>query len=307
MFDEVSGLLHAVDLAICHLETPISSDNKDLTGYPLFNAPRELAGDLVAVGYDGCSTASNHSMDRRASGVISTINQLESAGLKWSGMARTESEGVVPTIYQANGIKIAHLSYTYGLNGFTLPVNQPYLVNEIDLTEILVEARHARGLGADFIIVSLQWGNEYQSEPSKEQKELAEVLLNDPDVDLIVGTHVHVVQPIGTFNGKPVIYGLGNFLSNQSANCCPEESQNGVMAFIEISGHKGEAHRVTEISVIPTRVNRADFTIVVLPEALKNTELSNYVRSVYLAAMENTLAVINAIDDIYQLEDQLGQ
>jgi poly-gamma-glutamate synthesis protein (capsule biosynthesis protein) len=301
MFSQVQNLLSGADLAICHLETPISSDNSELSGYPIFNAPRELAQDLANVGYDGCSTASNHSMDKGVIGVFSTLNQLELAGLKWAGMARTPKEKEFPTYYVVNDIVIAHLSYTYGLNGFTLPEQFPYLVDEIDMLGILQEAREARSFGAEFIVVSLQWGNEYQSDPSPEQEELANGLLTDPDIDLIVGSHVHVVQPIGTINQKPVIYGLGNFLSNQSANCCPEETQNGVIAFVEIAGLKGQTHQVQKISITPTRVDRSDFTIIALPSEVQNLEISSYVRNLYATAIEKTRSVINMLHNRYPI------
>ena len=120
MFSEVNELIQGADLAICHLETPISADNKELSGYPIFNAPKELANDLASVGYNGCSTASNHSLDKGPIGVFSTLDELEAAGLKWAGMARNMQEKQVPTFYLVNEIVIAHLSYTYGLNGCLL-------------------------------------------------------------------------------------------------------------------------------------------------------------------------------------------
>ena len=120
-------------------------------------------------------------------------------------------EKQIPTFYLVNEIVIAHLSYTYGLNGFRIPSKLPFLVDVIQAEAIIEEAARARQFGADYVVLSLQWGNEYQHDPSPFQLELAEQLLNDPNIDLIVGSHAHVVQPIGTINGKPVIYGLGNF------------------------------------------------------------------------------------------------
>ena len=216
MFAKVSELIQGADLAICHLETPISHDNKELSGYPIFNAPKELASDLASVGYNGCSTASNHSLDKGPAGVFATLDKLEAAGLRWAGMARNMQEKQIPTFYLVNEIVIAHLSYTYGLNGFRIPSQLPFLVDVIQAEAIIEEAARARQLGADYVVLSLQWGNEYQHDPSPFQLELAEQLLNDPNIDLIVGSHAHVIQPIGIINGKPVIYGLGNFLSNQS-------------------------------------------------------------------------------------------
>ena len=128
-------------------------------------------------------------------------------------------------------------------------------------------------------------------------------LLNDPDIDLIVGSHVHVVQPIDTINQKPVIYGLGNFLSNQSTNCCPDKTQNGVIVFVEIAGVKGEIHQVRNISITPTRVNRSDFTIIPLPLELKNEEINAYIRNLYQAAINETASVINMFSDSYLIRD----
>jgi len=109
MFAQVRPLLEEADLAICHLETPVSSDNQSLSGYPIFNAPQELPSDLKEVGYDGCSTASNHSMDKGANGVRSTIAQLENAGLVWAGMARSAEEKKTPALYSPNGILIGQM------------------------------------------------------------------------------------------------------------------------------------------------------------------------------------------------------
>ena len=301
MFSRVKSIISEADLAICHLETPISSDNLELSGYPIFNAPKELAENLATIGYDGCSTASNHSMDKGVLGVFSTINQLEAAGLKWAGMARTFDEKEIPTFYLVNDIVIAHLSYTYGLNGFILPKQFPFLVDEIDSAAILHEAKIARNFGAEFIIVSLQWGEEYQAIPSTEQENLANELLSNPNVDLIVGSHVHVIQPIGTINQKPVIYGLGNFLSNQSANCCPEETQNGLVVFVDIEGIRGQVHNVVDLSIMPTRVDRSDFTIIPLPLALEADEISNYTRNIYETAIKKTETILSMLDNNYSL------
>ena len=302
MFAQVRPLLEEADLAICHLETPVSSDNQSLSGYPIFNAPQELPGDLKEVGYDGCSTASNHSMDKGANGVRSTIVQLENAGLVWAGMARSAEEKKTPALYSPNGILIGHMSYTYGLNGFVLPADEPYLVNVIDEEKILSEAARMRSIGVDFIILSIQWGNEYQVNPSEAQENLAESLLNSPNIDLIVGSHVHVVQPIGTFNNKYVIYGLGNFLSNQSANCCPAASQNGVMIFVDIVGTDSEGYKAENLTFEPTRVDRSDYTIVPLSRVVNDEEVGPNLRSFYQEVIDETSNVLNQLGGNYQIK-----
>ena len=303
MFSQVSPLLEQADLAICHLETPVSSDNLSLSGYPIFNAPRELPSNLKTVGYDGCSTASNHSMDKGSNGVRSTVAQLQDAGLVWSGISRSSSEQRTPALYGSNGILIGHMSYTYGLNGFVLPKDEPYLVNVIDEGAILDEASRMRSIGVNFVVLSVQWGNEYQVDPSDSQKELAEKLLKSDAIDLIIGSHVHVVQPIEKINEKYVVYGLGNFLSNQSANCCPAASQNGVMVFVDIVGTDQEGFAVENLTFVPTRVDRSDYTIIPLPLAIGDDGIGQSLRSFYEAVIEETSTVINKLGGNYEIRD----
>ena len=304
MFAQVKPLLEEADLAICHLETPVSSDNLSLSGYPIFNAPQELPENLKEVGYDGCSTASNHSMDKGPSGVRSTITQLEKADLVWAGMARSAEEQQTPALYTTNGILIGHMSYTYGLNGFVLPADEPYLVNVIDEDQILSEAARMRSAGVDFIILSVQWGNEYQVNPSEAQSNLAESLLNSPNIDLIVGSHVHVIQPVGVFNDKYVIYGLGNFLSNQSVNCCPAASQNGVMIYVDVVGTDLEGYKVESLTFEPTRVDRSDFTIVPLSRVVEDEQISSNLRSFYQDVIDETSNVLNQLGGNYQIKKE---
>ena len=198
------------------------------------------------------------------------------------------------------------MSYTYGLNGFVLPSGEPYLVNVIDEDKILDEARRMRSAGVDFVILSVQWGNEYQVNPSAAQKELAESLLGSSSIDLIVGSHVHVVQPIGKFNEKYVIYGLGNFLSNQSANCCPAASQNGVMVFVDIIGTEEDGFQVQNLTFEPTRVDRSDYTIVPLSRAVRNEDLDQALRSFYQEVIDDTSSVINQLGGNYQIRESEG-
>ena len=211
-------------------------------------------------------------------------------------------EKQIPTFYLVNEIVIAHLSYTYGLNGFRIPSKLPFLVDVIQAEAIIEEAARARQFGADYVVLSLQWGNEYQHDPSPFQLELAEQLLNDPNIDLIVGSHAHVIQPIGTINGKPVIYGLGNFLSNQSFNCCPDASQNGVIVFVEIEGLRGEVHTTKRISVTPTRVDRSNYEIVPLFDEIMNLEKGSYFRNIYERAYNDTMTVLEQLGEKFDLE-----
>lgn len=295
MYTEIAPRLRAADLAICVLETPVSDDNIGLDGYPTFEAPRELPDALVDAGYDGCATASNHSLDRGPSGVRVTLNQMERAGLGAAGMARTEDEAAVPRAYDLDGVQVAHLSYTYGLNGFVLPDDEPWLVNVNDVDAILAEAANARSKGADLVVLSIQWGNEYQRSPSPEQEQLAQALTATEAIDLIVGNHVHVVQPVTVVNGVPVIYGLGNSLSNQSDNCCRTGTQDGVMIEATIEGNATQGWSVSGLAFAPTWVDRSDYTIVDLLVALEDPELDEGRRNTLEQSFARTVEAVHLL------------
>jgi poly-gamma-glutamate capsule biosynthesis protein CapA/YwtB (metallophosphatase superfamily) len=295
MFAEVGPRISRADLALCVLETPISVDNTGLTGYPTFNAPRELPDALVDAGYDGCSTASNHSMDRGPRGVRTTLDEMDRVGLGHSGMARTEQESATPRIYDVEGIAIAHLSWTYGLNGFVLPADEPWLVNVNDAERILAEATAARQSGADIVVLSIQWGNEYQRNPSSEQLALAQALTADSDIDLIIGNHVHVVQPIDTVNGVPVVYGVGNSLSNQYDNSARTGTQDGVMIEVTVEGKRSAGFGVTKLAIAPTWVDRTNFEIIDLSVALAAGDLDEATRNVYESSFARTVEAIGLL------------
>ena len=296
MFDLVRPYLTTADVAICHLETPLSIDNQGLSGYPTFNVPRELADGLAAAGYDGCSTASNHSLDRRAAGVDSTLDVLDSAGLQHAGTARSAEERAAATLYDAAGITVANLSYSYGFNGFSGPPDVAWRANIIDPDVILADATAAREAGAEYVVVSLQWGTQYRHDPNDDQLTVADALTGRPEVDLIIGHHAHVIQPIENRDGTWVVFGLGNFLSNQSANCCAVGAQDGVIVDIEISELRVDdtapSSFSTTVDYIPTWVDRSDFTIVPIADVIDDPDIDAGLAQQLLASQERTDSVI---------------
>ncbi|MEZ5142372.1 MAG: CapA family protein [Acidimicrobiales bacterium] len=227
MFDQVRDQISAADLAICHQETPISADNTNLTKPNVlnFNAPKEIAVALKNAGFDGCDTASNHTWDRQLSGVSQTAQVLEDAGLQHAGGSRNQEEADTPPIYDVKGVKVGHLAFTYTLyNNFgpdtKVPPEAPWLKAilwpAIGAQGIIDQAKAIKARGAEFVVVSMHWGDQYVHEPTQQQRDLARELLADPNIDLILGDHVHVVQPCEKIGDKYVTYGMGNFLSNQS-------------------------------------------------------------------------------------------
>jgi poly-gamma-glutamate capsule biosynthesis protein CapA/YwtB (metallophosphatase superfamily) len=207
----IKPVIEAADLAVCHLEVPLADANGPFQGYPLFSAPPEVAAGLAGIGYDSCSTASNHTLDHGPTGVTDTLDALDAAGLKHTGSARSAREAATPLIVDVRGTKVGLLSYTFGFNvGTALPSGSPWLANRLDPAKVLAEARKARSAGAEVVIASLHWGIEDRHEPTADQQRTARQLLADPAIDLIVGHHAHVVQPFEKIDGKWVAYGLGN-------------------------------------------------------------------------------------------------
>ena len=209
----IAPLIAEVDWAVCHLEVNLSADNTRLHPYPVFRAPGDLAYDMRRVGYDSCSTASNHVLDHGADGVAETLGVLDDAGLGHTGSARDPEERFDGIWIEPDGVKVAHLSYSYGFNGFSVPSDMPWLANRIDEEQILDDADRARREGAEYVVLSLHWGEQYQHTPNRQQRELGPRLLASPDIDLVIGHHAHTVQPIDRINGEWLVYGLGNLLS----------------------------------------------------------------------------------------------
>lgn len=222
MFAGVAPVVSRADLALCHMET-VYGENGRHTGHPTFKYPPEVAKGLAATGYDGCSTASDHTLDDGAAGIGRTLDALDRAGVRHAGSARTEEEARIPTILRAGEANVAHLAYTYGTNGFPLPQGRPWAVNLIDEKKIVADARAARAAGADVVVVSLHWGTEWQDAPDQRQLTLAQRLTaartgDRPDIDLILGTHAHVPQAYEKVNGTWVIYGMGDQIAGEMFN-----------------------------------------------------------------------------------------
>lgn len=227
------------DLAICHLEVPLSVPPKKPSGYPMFGTVKEVLRDLKEQGWDGCSTASNHSLDQGFSGLEYTLNSMDEIGLKHAGTNRSEVESQNITYYNLvkdqTTVKIAHISYAYGTNGIPIPADAPWSVNIVDVAKIEQQAREARTQGAELVLLSLHAGTEYVLTPNEQQKEVTSQLAASGTIDLVIGHHAHVPQPIEKLAGGPnnngmwVAYGLGNMISNQGPDCCHTMSNVGLL------------------------------------------------------------------------------
>jgi poly-gamma-glutamate capsule biosynthesis protein CapA/YwtB (metallophosphatase superfamily) len=211
----VRSVVQSAELAICHLETSLAPVGGPYSGNPMFSAPPQIARALQQSGFDACTTASNHSLDRGPDGVRRTLDVLDRTDLQHAGTARTAAEGRRPVLLDAGGVTVGLVSQTYGTSG--MPVTEPWSVQLIDESDITKRVAEARRAGAQIVLVALHWGAEYQREPTPEQRALARRLLRSPDIDLIYGHHAHVVQPFERVRRRWVAYGLGNMMAQQSA------------------------------------------------------------------------------------------
>lgn len=293
MFTHVAPILSAADLAVCHVETPMSPNNARLAYYPAFIVPRELASAIAYAGYDTCSLASNHATDGGQEGIVGTISALDRAGVAHAGMALSPEDRDRVTLVTASDATVAHLSYSYGFNNGDLPADEAYLSNMIDEAAILDEARRAREQGADFVVLSMHWGANYDATPDDLQTTLGPRILASPDVDLILGHHAHVVQPVTRIGDEFLVYGLGNFLSNQSpesCDVCPVSTQDGVIVHLTVTEDEVSGRwRVSEVSHTPTWVDRTTYEIV---DVLRG---SGHDPALMAASAQRTAAALEAL------------
>lgn len=280
----------SADLALCHMETPVAPTPARIAPYPVFGAPVDLVRAIADTGYDGCSTASNHSLDQGQSGIAATLDAFDTAHLGHAGTARSVGEAATTRVYDVKGVRVAHLSYAYDFNGFHPPADATWSVNEIDPPRILADARAARAAGAQFVVVSLHWGNEYQPSPNAQQLAVAPVLTASPDLDLVVGHHVHVVQPIIQSNGKFVVFGMGNQLSNMTKPL----TRDGLTVRITVSRRPDGTYAATTVQAIPTYVEQPELQVVRDAKALADPATSPALRRELQASFTRTMAAVNS-------------
>lgn len=288
MLAPIAPLVSAADLAICHLEVTLGLPGDPPSTYPRFRAPRELAGNLAAAGWDGCSLASNHALDFGEQGVVATLDAFDEVGLGHAGTARTPEERARGARYEPGGIRVAHLSYAYWFNGLTVPPGRAWLADQIDPTLILADARAARAQGAELVVVSLHWGDEYRHEVSAAQQAVAEALAAVPGaVDLVVGHHAHVVQPISKVGALWVVWGMGNLLSDNSPPCCVREATDGVVVTATV-GDTDDGVAVTGIEFTPTWNERDTFRVLPAATALAEGTASPQLAADLRASFDRT-------------------
>lgn len=292
MFSDVAPLIAGADLAICNLEGPIAPPGVRYAGSPRFASPAGIVASLKDVGFDRCSTATNHAADRWGAGVDATMRAFDAAGLGRSGIGRTQEDANAP-VFEVNEVKVAHLSYTAGYSGQRLFSRRYHRwINLLNTKAVIDDAAAARAAGAEVVIVSIHWGNEFRSAPTYSQRYYADRITASGLVDLIVGHHAHVLQPISQVNGRWVLYGMGNFLSSQRyADVGTAAAQDGALARITVTENPDGSFTVGRPEITPTWVLHPQFLVVDVGKHLSDPTLSERTR----ASLRRSWARTNAL------------
>ena len=219
MYQPVRKDIQNADISFVNQESPLGGDDRPYSGFKNFNTPSSIAQDLVDTGFNFINGANNHALDQGEQGVrnhIHTWNKFKDQVL-FTGVYESEQAHRQIPIKTIKGVKVALLSYTFGTND-----HQPthdYTVDTFDENKIKQDVKKAKQQ-SDVVLVSAHWGNEGKHQPNATQKKYAQIFA-DAGVDVVLGTHPHVIQPVKWVDGREgnrtlVAYSLGNFLNGQS-------------------------------------------------------------------------------------------
>ena len=297
------------DFKVANLELTLAG--APYSGYPCFSAPDAVAEALKKAGFNLLSTANNHCCDRGAKGVNRTLDVLDKLNFRYAGTCRNiaEKSFSYPQIVDVKGFRLAFLSYTYGTNG--LPVVYPNVVNLIDTAEIANDVERAKKYNPDMIICLIHWGLEYQLKQNEEQKMLAN-FMTARGINLIIGSHPHVVQPMEAKKDlegnitSAVVYSLGNAVSNQNQ----EHTDIGAVAHIAlVKNTSGTKIADCKYSLIlrhrPTENGKTKFYII--PTATLQKRRHLFTIKDYLSmsqTVENTRKRLNASNKHFDEKDK---
>lgn len=256
------------DLTIVNMETPVDvlGGNRDITTFPMFNAPFEILEALQYAGFNHLIAANNHSFDRGFDGLVATVENFERVGLAFTGMYVDEAAFHTPTILDVKGIQVGIIAYTDSVNGLEslVPVEmRPFAVRRFrshtleDLPDMGADIARLREAGAEIVIVSLHWGAEYVDAPTEMQRQIARGL-SDLGADVIMGNHAHVIQPVEWHTREDgsrsfIMYSLGNFLADQTRLNPPiDRTQFGKLVSLQVIREPNGEVRLGTGEVLPT-------------------------------------------------------
>ena len=265
MYELIKPIVSNYDIAYYNQETILGGKELGVADYPTFNSPQEVGDAMLDAGFNLVSLATNHTLD---SGEKAVLKSREYWNTKTDviavGSYSSEEERNEIRIGKKNNITYTMLNYTYGTNGIPVPKGKDYLVNvwptDLNINDPDKDAEYQNYKQkvkedidrvrdkVDVLIVAMHWGVEYTHEPTEYEKDMAKYLASE-GVDVIIGTHPHVIQPIEWIDNTLVIYSLGNFISAQYQNqgsCTNYKCTTGLMTSFDIEKHvKGDESTIT--------------------------------------------------------------
>lgn len=244
--------IEASDLAVCHMETPVATPEGPFSGYPQFNVPPQILDAAKAVGYQACTTASNHTIDAGTEGLVRTLDTLDRLGLEHTGSYRTEEDAQELMILETPAARVAVIEATYGLNGLIPEFS--WQVDMLDAPTMIAKAERAREEGADVVIAAIHAGDEYASLPNQQQIDLAHALADSGAVDFIYGHHTHSVLPIEYYNDTWIVYGLGNGVTELSP--VYDVNNEGLTIRAQFAADESGEWTVSDLAWVPSVIVR---------------------------------------------------
>ena len=228
--DDIRPIVKNYDLAYYNQETVLGGKELGLSSYPCFNSPQEVGNAFVKAGFNLVSLANNHTLDKGTKAILNSVSYWRNqTGVMTAGSYDSEEDRNRSHIGEKNGITYAFLAYTYGTNGIPVPKGKDYLVNLFSKEQAQKDIEAVRK-SVDIVLVAMHWGVEYTHTPTNEQRDQAQ-FLSDLGVDVIIGSHPHVIQPMEFIDDTLVIYSLGNFISGQGDLM----KKIGLMASVDIN------------------------------------------------------------------------
>lgn len=285
-FENVKPYIESADIAVANLEVTLAGP--PYSGYPNFSSPDALLDALKYAGYDVMLTANNHVLDRGKPGFERTLKILSDKEMKFVGsyLNQQQRDTLYPLIIDTHGLKIAFLNYTYGTNGYK-PLS-PTIINVIDTNQIKKDIKKARSKSADIVVMTVHWGTEYQTKAGIEQQKLAKLFVRE-GVDLIIGSHPHVVQnaellEIDSTWKVPVFYSLGNSISNQRNI----NTDGGIMVKVEIGANSKQILKTTYLPVYVHKgilKDKFQYHLIPTPDFVSDTTANYVINKVDSAAL----------------------
>lgn len=244
MFTQIEDLIDNHDLAYYNQESIIGGKALGLSNYPRFNSPEEIGDDMVNLGFNLVSLANNHTLDKGEQGVINSVTYWKTKeNVYASGQALSNEERDNIKIKEVNGIKYAMLSYTTVTNGILPASGKEYLTNIYSPEKAKQDIDSIKDK-VDLIIVAMHWGEEYMTSENQSQRTIANYL-SSLGVNLIIGTHPHVIEPVEMINNTLVFYSLGNFISAQDT----ADKLTGALASLNIKKEADNSITFSNIKV----------------------------------------------------------